>query len=907
MLRRDDPLELLLPEADARELRRARDVTHFLRLLANDASAQRASSVHVDLERARGELARADRERVERAHVELLRHHLRALLAPESFAWFGEPELDVASAWRVLDDVRADSEGLATVPAPGETPERVAERLVESFARAGGSDADVGLWRARLAHAACGPREGERAYRSRIDGAASPLPQPIARALVAGVAEALLDRGAVREARAWLYEHLALTGADPRLRQLLAWARLCAGDAAGARSVLVGQRPWSGPLPSALIDLRAGRPEWVPCLAGRTPRCAEVPRSWWSPRDRGTLGAAVLAVFTFDPRSGATPFFTDAAPALRARMRAWCAERDGAWAMPGEREHVLVVEARTVVEHADDPNTMRGAWDRGLARAVAVAPFLDEEGEVRGWVHLEFEHHLVPSTATLRALADAWRAETARGASAELVELPPAPLEDLPESCDPRDAPLAAVFHELARNLGWKTVVRRWCGFTVRGGALSRVASGGEAQGLSLEKHGRRRALERALTTGGRVAFDEPDPRLAACADAGSGVVFPLRVDGGVVGLFAVESSRRRDFRPVDLDAAQPHVESAAWSLRIAQMRAWHTARFGFDPWFDASRPDLRAFGRTLRAAARSRAAVQLRGPAGVGKLVVARWLHFESARASEPFRVVACGAHAAGTLRARIADGGLDGTVVLDDVDELPREDQEALLRVLEGGDGVEGAAGGDARVRWLATTRAPLEAAAEAGRMRPDLARVLDRLALAIPPLAARREDLPPLVEHLARRFAAVENLPVTTFADDAVACLWRQPWKANVRELEGVVYKLALLQPGREVGSAELGDLRRAFGLAFLRRLPSRHPERDLVVSALRTTRKPGGRINKTRAALYLGWDPDTLVSRMSDLQLREDALPEARGWYALDGDECASFEGAHDDAAPQAGEP
>jgi DNA-binding NtrC family response regulator len=924
MARSQDALELLLPDADAKAVRRARDVTHFLRLLSDDARPARAQSVGVDLQRARTELERADRADLECALTDLLRHHLAAIQPAESFAWFGEPDLDHVSAWRVLGEFAEEFAWITPVPEPGESASSVVTRLTANLERSGAGARKLALWRARTAHVVDGPRAGERLYRDELRASpdhagaragASTTPVHV-RALVAGVAECLLERGAAREARAWLTEHAALVGIDARLRQLLAWTRLVLGDAAGARLVLVGTSPWPGVLPAGLADLRAHRPEWLPCLAGRsaTPR---TPREERAVRDRHELGACVLAVFTFQPGAGARPIFFECAPGLKAEAARWLDAREGAGSIPGEPEQRVVAGARTIAEHAETPGALRGTLGRANSVARMLAPALDDDGEVAGWVHVECEHHLLPTAARLEAIARAWSGEILR--SRYLADHEPevrglvTPREPAP------DSPAARVLGDLVANLGIKLHQRLWWGFEVEEGATRRAANGGEGVGFAAERAGQARGLVRSLATAACVGFDDPDERLSVRADAASGVVLPLLVEGRACGLLAIESSRRRDFKAKDVEACAHVVARHALDLRVAQFRGWHAAQFSFEPWFDAQRQDFASFARTLILAARSECALALCGPAGAGKLVLARWIHFESARAHGPFKVHSCGTGAA-RFEALLASARA-GSLVFDDVERLEPELQEELLRHLEQVDRADRAGTGASRMdsamqsarriegasklavhtegatglaehldgatagdvaRILVTTTVGLAAAAEAGRLRADLALRLDRLTLVVPSLRERREEIPELGQSLARRFAAEEGVDAPVFTDEALALLWRQSWEGNVRELENLIFKLVLLHPGESVTPEAVGEICRQFGIELVRRLPSRHPDRRDLVAALRTTRKAGGRLNKTRAAQYLGWDPDTLVSRMQSCGIPEEGFETEEAW-------------------------
>ncbi len=876
MLRSDDALEILWPGADAAALRRAREVTQFLRLLCDDARRSHAPAVGIDLERARGVFDDHGRAAVEQALTDLLRHHLRAIAHTDSFLCVGDPTADLAPAWREIEQARDDFEGLPELPRPGESAVECGTRILAALE--GVADVTTAqLWRARWIHATEGPRAAERAHRELLAASRRPpVPAAVQRAAVAGIAECLLERGAAREARAWLGEHAREIAVDPRLRVLVAWTRLVLEDVAGARAALTGVRPWSGPIPGLLVELREAQPDWLACLAGRVD-AAPATAGHAELRERGDAGACALVVLAFRPGEGSRPNVFDVAPALNRRREEWLHEREGASAVAGQREHVLVARAVPLVEHAAPGTTLRGVLGGAATRAVALAPILDEEGDAAGWVHLEFEHHLVPSRARLAACAARWRRTVLQARSAD------APDEE-PGRGSPRRAvrSFASVFPALVADLGMKTVLRRWSGFSVEDGEPVLVVEGGDGQGFASSAPGRARALSRALATGGRIEFDEPDDRLAVHAGAASGVVLPLRFEGSVRGLLAVESSRRRDFQGVDLDVWSRRADASAVALRTAQFQAWHCERFGFEPWFDARRPDFQLFARRLAQAAHARAAVLVQGPAGAGKLVMARWLHFESAARAGPFVVFTCGLPAGRVDWTRLAQRAAGGTLVLDGIEALDPALQEALLTALEGDDRTVEPAVAEA-FRVVGTTRAEWGPSARGGSLRPDLAARLDRLRLVVPSLTARREEIPALADALAARFAEEEGLAPPRFSDDALALLWRQAWPGNVREIENLVYKLVLAQAGAQLGAGEIVAVAQESGLELARRLPSRHPDRRDLLAALRTTRTAGSRANKTRAAIYLGWDPDTFVARLMEAGLTDEVL-ETTAWQA-----------------------
>jgi len=908
----DESLDMLMPGADALALRHAREIAQFLRLLCVDARRSCDRAVGLDLEHARDVLLEEGRAALERALEDLLRHHAVAVQPLDTFAWPGDPRTSSADAWREIEAARSEFAVLPDLPRPGETAVQVGTRILAAFS-ALAHEPHAELWRARWMQAVEGPRRAERIHRELLAPTRRSRPSPrIQRAAIAGVAECLLERGAVRETRAWLGEHALQLSIDPRLRQLFAWTRLALDDFEGARAVLQGLRPWDGPLPRALIELRTVRPAWVFALAGRidassalpkfeTPKLeqgtreavtlqAVTPESVQADRvqaervhsgngqlarlrpdssagndlrERADCGASALVVFAFTPGRGTDVVVFDAAPALANGRDTWIAEREGACAIPGEREQVLVARAVVSVEHAGPTETLRGALGGRATRAIALAPVLDEEGDAAGWVHLEFEHHLVPSRDRLEHCTATWRRAIldARGrVAAEPAREPRAKVPDA----------YAAVFRALVDDLGSKTVQRRWCGFSIEGGEPVLVAEGGEGQGFADFRAGRARGLARALATDGRIEFEEPDPRVAVHAAAASGIVIPLRSEGATRGLLAVESSRRRDFHGLDLEAWSACADRAAIALGVAQFGAWHTARFGFEPWFASRGNDFQNFARGLVRSARSRGAATIAGPAGAGKLVVARWLHFESARRNRPFVVQGARGLSSRADWPRLVARAVGGTLVLDDVEELEPGLQELLIHELEGAGDREPS---DAP-RIVVTTRAGLSTRSTSASsrtearsgLREDLATRLDRLRIQVPPLAERREEIPGLAAALARRFAAEEEVAAPRFADDACALLWRQPWRGNIRELENLVYKIVLERPGEQLSAVDVARIAENAGASLARRIPTRHPDPRELRAALRTTCTMGARANKTRAALYLGWDPDTLVLRL-----------------------------------------
>ncbi|MBK9002283.1 MAG: sigma-54-dependent Fis family transcriptional regulator [Myxococcales bacterium] len=317
--------------------------------------------------------------------------------------------------------------------------------------------------------------------------------------------------------------------------------------------------------------------------------------------------------------------------------------------------------------------------------------------------------------------------------------------------------------------------------------------------------------------------------------------------------------------------------------------------------------PAMRAVMELVDRIAATKTTVLITGESGTGKERVARAIHERSDRRSRPFLVVNCGAlpealmeselfgHEKGAFTGaqtrhnglfREADGG---TLLLDEVGELPASLQVKLLRVLqERSVRAVGATQETAvDVRVLAATNRDIEAEVARGGFRQDLYYRLNVIRVVLPPLRDRREDIPLMAERFLRRFAA-EMADVGGFTADALRALERYAYPGNVRELENVVERSVALAGARSIG---LGDLpAEVAGAASnptsqLLTLPPEganldellnEVERRLLVSALDRT---GG--NRTAAAKLLGVTFRSLRYRLSKHGLGGDDEPPSDG--------------------------
>jgi two-component system nitrogen regulation response regulator GlnG len=236
----------------------------------------------------------------------------------------------------------------------------------------------------------------------------------------------------------------------------------------------------------------------------------------------------------------------------------------------------------------------------------------------------------------------------------------------------------------------------------------------------------------------------------------------------------------------------------------------------------------MRAVFRLIGRVAASDLNVLITGETGTGKELVARALHDESARREQPFVALNTAAiptelleselfgHEAGAFTGAVrrvigrfeqAEGG---TLFLDEIGDMPLALQTRLLRVLAGGEfyRVGGRALIRGNVRIVAATHQDLDARVAAGHFRADLKHRLDVVRIELPPLRARRADIPVLARHFLAEAAQNLRLPPKRFSRAALKLLEQGDLPGNVRELENLCRRLAVMAAGAEIQPAELG---------------------------------------------------------------------------------------------------
>lgn len=291
----------------------------------------------------------------------------------------------------------------------------------------------------------------------------------------------------------------------------------------------------------------------------------------------------------------------------------------------------------------------------------------------------------------------------------------------------------------------------------------------------------------------------------------------------------AVEAMRQGAYdyvtKPFDNDELMLLVERALEKrgLRVENRRLRATG----SGIFVGESPAMQQVWSVVQKVAPTRSTVLISGESGTGKEVVARAIHQQSPRASQPFVPVNCGALAEGVLeselfghvkgaftgassdRQGILAAAGEGTVLLDEVGELPLGTQVKLLRVLQERKvkpvGSSRELPFEARI--LAATNRKLEDEVKAGRFREDLWFRLNVIVIEVPPLRRRREDTPALANFFLERVANELGRPGLHFTPEAIAVLQDYAFPGNVRHMQNIIERTATLSDSDELGPSSL----------------------------------------------------------------------------------------------------
>jgi two-component system, NtrC family, response regulator PilR len=298
--------------------------------------------------------------------------------------------------------------------------------------------------------------------------------------------------------------------------------------------------------------------------------------------------------------------------------------------------------------------------------------------------------------------------------------------------------------------------------------------------------------------------------------------------------------------------------------------------------------PKMQQVFQLISQAAPSRSTILVVGESGTGKELVAKAIHATSPRSDKAFIVVNSGnlppdllesnlfGHVKGAFTGALySKKGLfeladKGTLFFDEIGNIPLETQAKLLRVMQEREFMR--LGGvdivKVDVRIVAATNIDLRRAVEEGRFREDLFYRLNVIAVQLPPLRQRKEDIPALVQHFVQKYAKENDKPVAGVTPDALQVLMDYDWPGNVRELENVIERGVVLTTEAKIGRDLIPDNVKsapAFSVPHMSVPPEGISLRDVIANferrLIETTLDSTGGVQK-EAARLLGLKPTTL---------------------------------------------
>jgi DNA-binding NtrC family response regulator len=341
-------------------------------------------------------------------------------------------------------------------------------------------------------------------------------------------------------------------------------------------------------------------------------------------------------------------------------------------------------------------------------------------------------------------------------------------------------------------------------------------------------------AVKMAMTAGAKVAHVETTAAATHALRAGQGAdLLMVDYDLDIAGLIAANEAERIRVPVVACGIGADPARAAA-AIRAgakefiplppeADLIAAVLAAVSDDnrPMI-ARDPGMEQVVRLADQVAPSDASILITGESGVGKEVLARYLHAKSRRASKPFISVNCAAipdnlleselfgHEKGAFTGALArrigkfEEASGGTLLLDEISEMDVRLQAKLLRALQEReiDRVGGGKPVKVDIRVLATSNRDLTKAVREGAFREDLLYRLNVMNLHLPPLRERPADVIALAEHFVRKYAAANGAPERALSGEARSRLLQHRWPGNVRELENAMHRAVLLASGPEI---------------------------------------------------------------------------------------------------------
>jgi DNA-binding NtrC family response regulator len=362
----------------------------------------------------------------------------------------------------------------------------------------------------------------------------------------------------------------------------------------------------------------------------------------------------------------------------------------------------------------------------------------------------------------------------------------------------------------------------------------------------------------------------------------------------------AVETMKKGAYdyiaKPFKLDEVRKVVKSALERVSLrkenAQLRE-HLERYEGKVKIITQNPSMQGLLETAGQIAPTDCNVLVTGESGTGKELLARYIHFMSARAEGPFFAINCGAlneellsnelfgHEKGAFtgansqKKGLIEMASGGTLLLDEITEMSPAMQVKLLRVLQEKELLRlgGTSPVKVDVRVIAATNRDVQDAINENQFRQDLYYRLNVVSMHMPPLSDRRDDIPLLCQHFLKKYSAIMKKDVKEISSSVMGVLMNYEFPGNVRELENIIERGVALANGTSIELAHLPEDLKELEIRTFRKKEGRLPslEEQEIAYIKWVLRETGG--NKTLAAQALGIDRVSLWRKMKKHGLEE----------------------------------
>ncbi len=346
--------------------------------------------------------------------------------------------------------------------------------------------------------------------------------------------------------------------------------------------------------------------------------------------------------------------------------------------------------------------------------------------------------------------------------------------------------------------------------------------------------------------------------------------------------------------KPIDVDDLEAAIKRAIDLTKTRPGGLRVGPEYEFEEWDIIGRTkEMKEIFKTIGILSSNRVTVLIEGETGTGKELVARAIHYHSPYKNEPFIAINCGAIVEGLLESELfghergaftgavsAKKGkfelaLNGTILLDEVGEIPMEVQTKLLRFLQQKEfqrvGSEKSIHSNARV--IAATNRDLAAMVKEGKFREDLFYRLNVASIKVPPLRGRRGDIPLIIEYVLKKINRDLGKRIDEVEKKALARMMEYSWPGNVRELENILTRAAMYTHGKIIlksviepliDEAEKANI--SVGEKEARRSTGQNNERERILHALEDARWHYG-----NACKVLGMSRPTLDKKMKQYSI------------------------------------